>query len=217
MTGLKLRWAPLALAALLGLPLVSQAADHRETSRAKDDPAADIADVYAWHNTASGLLTVIVTYGGGGNDGHGDNPNTRTSALYDKDVLYTVHIDNTDDSVFTPNKNIYVRFGQNNIGEWGVKVEGLPGADGDIVGAVGTALTSGSKGKVQVGLYDDPFFFDLDGFKNTLNTGTLGFQSTRDSFAGKNVMAIVLQMDLTAAANGGTKLRVWADTGRKAS
>ncbi len=203
------RWAPLALAALVALPLAVRAADHRETQRAKDNPAADIADVYAWHVTADGLLTVILTYGGGADVA------TRTTPLYDKDVLYTIHIDNTDDTNYAPNKNIYIRFGQNNVGDWGVKVEGLPGSDADIIGAVGTTLTSGAKGKVATGLFDDPFFFDLQGFNDTVQTGTLSFDSNRDGFAGKNVMGIALQMDLAAASNGSTKLRIWADTGRK--
>ncbi|MBK8230888.1 MAG: DUF4331 family protein [Candidatus Eisenbacteria bacterium] len=208
------RLAPWAIAALVAAPLIAPpnqalAADHRETSRAQGDPAADIADVYAWHATGAGTLTAIVTYGGGA------DVDRRTSPLYDKDVLYTINIDNTDDSNFQPDEQILVRFGQNNIGEWGIQVVGLPGADATIVGPVGTTITSGTKGKVRVGLYDDPFFFDLTGFKNTLQTGTVDFDDARDGFAGKNVMAIVLEMDLAAATGGNNKVRVWATTGRK--
>lgn len=185
-------------------------ADHRETQATKDDPAADIADVYAWHNTAAGTLTLVVTYGGGA----APTP-TLTTPLYDDEVLYTVNLDTEGD--FAVDHEILVRFGQKSDGSWGVKVQDLPGSTGDVIGAVGETITAnaGSKGKVYAGLVDDPFFFDLEGFVTTLQTGTVSFQSTRDGFEGKNVMAIVLECDLTAARAGGDKLNVWASTGRK--
>ncbi|MCA9729372.1 MAG: DUF4331 family protein, partial [Candidatus Eisenbacteria bacterium] len=68
---------------------------------------------------------------------------------------------------------------------------------------------------VFAGWRDDPFFFDLAGYQMTLQTGDLSFDSTRDSFAGLNVTAIVVEMDLSAALGSGSKINLWATTGRK--
>ena len=46
-------------------------------------------------------------------------------------------------------------------------------------------------------------------------TGTLAFDSTRDSFKGTNTNTIVLEMPMSAALGAGTKLKVWATTAKK--
>ena len=60
-------------------------------------------------------------------------------------------------------------------------------------------IRSKGRGRVRCGLFDDPFFFDLNGFNN-------GFQFTGDDFfAGLNVSAIVIEMatDSLIAVKGG--------------
>ena len=59
-------------------------------------------------------------------------------------------------------------------------------------------------------------FFDLDGFRATLATGTLSFVNSRDSFAGTNLTAVVLEMPLSAATLAGSapNLRIWAASAR---
>jgi hypothetical protein len=55
-------------------------------------------------------------------------------------------------------------------------------------GTTGANIASSSGGMLTAGTYDDPFFFDLDGFQNGLSfTGD-------DFFAGLNVSAIVLEV-----------------------
>jgi len=189
--------------AIIGV--VAFAADHSEAPATRADNAADIADVYAWHE--GNKLITVVTYAG-------LQATTATqSASYDEDVLYTVHIDNNADNI--ADSNVYVRFGKNNAGEWGVKVENLPGTSEAVMGAVETKLDAGNGLSVYTGLRDDPFFFDLEGFNQTLETGTVSFDPTRDSVAGLNISSIVLEMDLAAATNGSDSLAVWASTGRK--
>jgi hypothetical protein len=90
----------------------------------------------------------------------------------------------------------------------------LPGAPGPVTGRVNKKITVADNVRVFGGLRDDPFFFDLEGFRNTLMTGTLSFDSNRDTFAGLNVTAIAMEMDLTAALNGGSSLNGWATTSR---
>ncbi|MEO0600567.1 MAG: DUF4331 family protein [Myxococcota bacterium] len=178
------------------------AADHTEAPGAAADPAADIADFYAWVD--GGRLTSVITFAGltaaGG------------APTYDADVLYTIHVDNDGDNV--SDVDVLVRFGQNAAGDWGVQASGLPGASGPLEGAVETTLT-GESFELYAGLRDDPFFFDLAGYSDTLSTGTLSFDSTRDSFAGTNVTAIVLEGPADAWLDGGTSLNVWTTTARK--
>jgi Domain of unknown function (DUF4331) len=197
--------SPWVLAAIAAATLPAFAADHNEAPGTLADHSADIDDVYAWHD--GDTIVAIVTFGGPGGDPAAD------PGAYDADLLYQLHLDNDGD--FTSDLDVSVRFGQNPSGDWGVQVEGLPGASGTLVGPVDTAIDAGSGRQVQAGTFDDPFFFDLTGFKDTLTTGTLAFDNSRDSFAGKNVRAIVLEMDAATATGAGTLVRLWATTGRK--
>ncbi|MEE2828949.1 MAG: DUF4331 family protein [Myxococcota bacterium] len=192
--------AALGLALLTGLN--AQAADHAEAPASAADPAADIADLYAWH-TDSGTLVTSLTFAGLGAPGD--------AAVYDEDVLYGIHIDNDGDN--ESDIDIWARFGQDSQGNWGVQVSGLPGAGAPVSSAVET-VTSVAGGSLFAGLRDDPFFFDLAGFNETVSTGDVSFDSTRDSLAGTNVTAIVLEMDLGAVVVDGNNLRLWATSGR---
>jgi hypothetical protein len=194
-------WAVLALG--LGGPAV--AADHNEADGTKADDISDIDDVYAWH-TGDGKVVVAVTFGGPGAEGG------RVLAPYDDQVIYGVHLDTTGDGV--AEHDVWVRFGQNGAGDWGVQFTGIPGANATVEGAVQTTLAGGGIGLNAVaGVYDDPFFFDFQGLLDTLGTGTVMFQSNRDSFAGMNVNAFVFELD--AAAVGATSFKLWATSGRK--
>lgn len=197
------RWVGLAASiACLAVTPFAFAADHNEAPGTSADPAADLADVYAWHT--GNKVVAAVTFAG--------ITASETGPVYDEDVLYTVHVDNDGD--FEPDHDIYVRFGQNDDGEWGVQVENLPGSQ-TISGPVNTNLSAGGGRLVFAGWREDPFFFDLDGFRATLDSGTLSFNNERDFFEGRNVTAIVLEMDLAAAQGSGSTLNVWATTGRK--
>ena len=170
-----------------------------------DTASADIADLYAWHQGTgeNRSLVIIMTYGGPIAPGAGIS--------FDPNVLYTVHIDNTGNN--QPDQSIYVRFGQNLAGDWGVQVINLPGAAGPVTGAANSTLENGAT-KIFTGLRDDPFFFDLGGFTDTLTTGTLSFDPTRDFFAGSNVSAIALEMPLQSALGVGNSLSIWATTSK---
>lgn len=232
----------IAIMAAASLTLGSQevtAADHSDADGATADPAADIADFYAWH-TDSGTIVAVITFAS--NQGPG------VEALYDRDILYTVHVDNTAllanaatpaDPLTSTNDNqsdinINIRFGQNAEEAWGVQVESLPGSDDTFHGLVGEELDGGGGTRAQAGTYDDPFFFDAMGFGTTLaniadadNANDLaGFSSladfpnsitpAADALAGTNVHAIVVEFDAPAALaeNEDGILQVWATTSR---
>jgi len=208
--GRERRGAPTAgmlLAALwlAAAPAAVYAADHADAPGTKADHAADVADVFAWHDTAARRLVTAVTFDGL------RPPVPGQRGTFDEDALYTIHFDRNGDQ--QPDADIDIRFARAGNGTRLVIVQGLPGAAPVLVGPVEQVLRRGSA-RVFAGLRDDPFFFDLEGFRQTLMTGTLSFNHDRDSFAGTNLTAIVLEMDLDAALAGGTSLDLWATTGR---
>lgn len=184
-----------------------RSADHLDppsrTDPASDstpDRAADIADVYAW--AAGGNMNIAVTFAG--------PAPVSQPATYDRDVLYRVFISN-DGNPLNTEITVQVRFGPGAGNTFGVQATGIPGS-GTITGPVETDLTSGGT-KFRAGLFDDPFFFDLQGFRETRDTGTLSFDASRDFFANSNVTAFVMQIPL-ADINATGAITVWADTSR---
>lgn len=195
-----------ALSLFVLAPLNTQAADHTDPPAVANNTAADITDFYAYHRGtgANQTLVLVMTFAGL------QAPVPDQTGTYDPDVLYAFHIDNTG----TDNKadlTIYARFGKNRNDEWGVQIINLPGEAGPLVGPVEQTI-QGTNSKAFVGLRDDPFFFDLTGYAQTLATNALSFDPTRDSFAGTNVTAIVLEIPMAAALGGGSSLKVWGST-----
>ncbi len=174
------------------------AADHIDSPNAAADSAADISDFYAWADADT--TTVIVAFAGLAEAG--------SEATYDRGVLYGIHFDQDGDGI--SDHDIWVRFGQDVDGNWGVQASGLGGDP--LVGPVGEAVAEGSA-QVWAGPRDDPFFFDLEGFQGTLESGTLMFDSTRDFFAGLNVTAIAIEVP-TSVVSGGGAFTTWATTRR---
>ncbi len=192
----------------LPCPQSVDAADHN------DPPAiagggSDIADLFAWHDSANDTMTVIVTFSGGSAPGALPDP--------DAGVLYSVHIDNDGDAT-TDEHTIDFQFGQNGAGDWGIQAAGVPGAGGDIVGPVGEDNADGAA-HVWTGAADDPFFFDLAGFTEVATDLALGnnpsvgsFDNTRDSLAGANARGVVLEFPLSAVQNDPNPVNVWVST-----
>jgi len=198
--------SPVAKVFAIGLAIAAtsvKAADHLDPGGMDSDAATDLTDFYAWHTDDT--FVAVITFAGLVAAG--------TDPVFDDGVLYTVHIDRDGDGV--SELDIHTRFGTNEDDEWGVQVESLPGAEGLVVGPVGEVLESGERVRVFAGPREDPFFFDFDGYGNTLATETVAFDPTNDTFAGTNVTAIVLEMDLAEAADGSDNLQVWASTARK--
>lgn len=193
---------------LAGTP--NRAADHFDPP-GRTDPAvdsnpdlpADIADVYAWH--ASGMLNLSITFAG---------PNVNTApAFYDRNVLYKLHISTSapDD---TAEITIRVRFGPGTRpNEFGVRFEGVPGVTGTIEGPVETTLSKDGV-LARAGLFDDPFTFDLQGFREIRPSGQIRFNNTRDFFHLQNDTAFVLSIPQNRIGSGTGVIRVWANTGR---
>jgi hypothetical protein len=194
----------LALTCLAGPTSSLRAADHMDAPAGVVDPATDLGDLYAWE-TDEGTLVIVLTYAAGIPPG-GD-------IVVDPDVLYSIHFDRILDD---PEELIIrVRFGQNpQTEQWGVQIRHLPGAGTDLVGPLGETLQGPGLARAYVDIADDPFFADLDGYESTLASSSFQFDSAQDSFAGGNVMAIVLEMDRDLVFTGNDTLQIWATAGR---
>jgi len=197
-----------ATAAFLAIDRGVVAADHLDPPGRSDpavdpspDAAADLADIYAFHDANN--LVIAVTFGG-------PSP-TNLPAYYDRDVLYTLHISN-DDVPITSEHKIEFRFGQSGGGS-GVRITGIPGSTGPIEGPVETNLVQGAI-VARAGLFDDPFFFDSAGLRLTRQTGAIMFRNDRCFFCAQNVTAVVLQFPRAAVENGNNEIRIWSDTAR---
>lgn len=223
-----------AAAAALAASAVVMSADHAESPGADADPAADLADVFIFPSPeSSGKTVAAITFGGRA------APRSRIDgSLYcDPAVLYTLHIDRADaagnfDNV--PDVEVLARFGRDPGGACGIQLENVPGAGGTYSGPVETVFTSPGGMKGFAGLRNDPFFFDAEGYAALVasfagpgQSGDLvgafrlgGSTPRRDSFASRNISAIVFEMsnDALAPAVGGVrpKVRVWSTTGRLA-
>ena len=190
------------IAACLLVATPAMAADHADAPGTQADPAADIADLYAWYEGDD--VRLALTFNGLMPAG--------STASYDRDVLYQFHIDSNMDNV--ADQSIEVRFGQDADGIWGVQALNMPGTDEPVSGEVGDTISEDGT-RLWAGLREDPFFFDLTGFEETLETGDLSIMSTRDTFAGTNVMAIVVEFDREdVSSTEGGAIAVWATTSR---
>ncbi len=211
----------IACLAMLTQAGVAMAADHTESPAATADRAADIADLFVFDPAdTSGRLVVVLTYGGDSSF----NPLAGDQDFYcDRDVLYSVHLDDTANNgadayaSATPDVTMNIRMASSGNGSCNVRFENVPGAGNRFEGRVGngTDIIQSSSGlNGFVGTADDPFFFDFQGFVDTLNTGALAFDNTRDAFAGRNLSAIAFEIDESAIGSSGTEYRVWATSAR---
>ena len=204
-----------ALALALGVALLApeqpgRSADHNEPTVRTDatvdptpDRAADIADQYLFEDDDRTIM--IVTFAG---------PNaTSLPATYDPDVLYTFYVSNappnTDSEII-----IQARFGKDSAGNTGIQVLGIPGTGEE--GVVGPVETNIQKDGVIVraGLFDDPFFFDSQGLRESRTMGVLRFDENRDGFGARNITCIVLSIPTSRLGGQGTVIDLWTQASR---
>jgi hypothetical protein len=175
------------------------AADHQEAPGTAAQVNADIGDYYAWHEGE--LMNLVLTFGTFAAPG--------SAGAYDPNLLYSFHFDTSNPADGLSDLDLHARFAQDDNGNWGLQVIGA--SDAPIAGPVETTTTSGDIA-IWAGLADDPFFFDLTGFQDTLSTGVLSFNPERDDVAGLNVTAIAIQLPINSILSGGGTLQTWATT-----
>ena len=186
----------------------TNAADHfdpplrvgTDTSTAGLDIAADIADLYAFHDAANVYLAV----------GFGGPSATTLPAFYDPDVLYTINVSNAGSRTDTEFP-IEIRFGRDGVNP-GVEVRNLPG-NVIVQGAVERNLTTANGIVVRAGLFDDPFFFDPQGLRETRASGDLAFNNMRNRFGGLNSTFVIISIP-RLLIDRGQPLDVWTTSAR---
>lgn len=212
------------------------AADHAESPGADADPAGDLADVFVFISPENPRrMVAALTFGGR------PLPRSRIDTTFycDPRVIYVLNIGRANAAgVFTntPAVKVVARFGNSvTTGRCGLQLENVPGGGGTFVGPIESVISSTTGLRAFAGLRNDPFFFDAEGYNGmvaafaaapppggyVVNSFGLGSRPRRDSFANRNVSAIVFEMDLDTLApvSGGSrpKLQFWATTARRAN
>lgn len=170
------------------------AADHLDAPNVMGDGQADINDLFAFQSPTNPANTVLIMT---------VNPavGVFSPATFGTDVSYAFQIDNDGDAV--ADLSYEATFAP---AAGGSQAFTLTGPSGAVVGTTGATSTGADVVAATAGNFDDPFFFDLNGFND-------GFNFTGDDFfAGLDVSAIVLEVP--SSALGANNLGVWATTSR---
>ena len=237
------------VAAIGAGPLLVSGADHLDSPLVKIDARVDITDVYAWRTSASTTTLAV-------NVNPLTSPADTTGARFRQTALYEIKIDTNGDAVADIAYRIkfsgFTRFsdGTNNQIFTVKRAVGLAARRTEWTGAtVAVGRTSRYGGGTRIaavaggglafaGPRDDPFFFDLVGFKHlksrvlarrqdlgTINDTTncaladddasarlLSCFTGSDTFAGTNVSSIVLKLPNAKLGATGHTVGVWATT-----
>lgn len=214
-----------AMLALILTGGVLIAADHIDapavTGPGSSSPGNDITDIYAFQSPSDNSKMVLVL-----NTQGLLSPTASATASFPSNVLYEFNIDNTGDNVEDLVIQCLVQNGKMRV--YGPVAVGTPGLMSTIrtsgpvteasVTAYGAAPVIGSNTngiRVFAGPRDDPFFFDLVRFREILGGTQSGFRNPGvDSFAGTNVMAIVVEVPKTLLGTAAT-INVWGETKSK--
>lgn len=141
----------IAALGMLALAPSADAADHLDSPAAQASPAADITDVYAWvdgPNTINLIMNVIAT-------------------TFSDSVQYVLHVESGDAYGATGNEvNIICQFDASQTIEcWAGDEDYVKGDASDPVGLAG----QNGKFKVFAGARNDPFYFNISGFNETID------------------------------------------------
>ncbi len=172
----------LSLAFCLGLPAF--AADHLDSPAVAADPASDINDYYVFvnPNDADELIAVLTL-----------NPLATGASQFSDAVVYDFWFEGLGGGM----SSIQCTFSVDQ------RVNCTAPGNRSVAGPVGSMNVEGDF-RVQAGLFDDPFFFDLAAFNTTVATLTPAFTDPgTDFFAGLNTLAIVIGIDRAALAPNG--------------
>lgn len=187
-------------------PAGVQAADHLDAPTIAQHGDRDITDLYAF-STQSGNSSVFIL---NVNPGAGALPTSGTT--FGPGVRYRIKIDTNAD--LTPDVTYTFRFGQVSGGHQNYTL--WRNSKTIAQGRTGASTHINGGGMVTAGLYDDPFFFDLDAFKGAVlgngNGRTFCDGGTTDFFQGLNVSSMILRVPNAWVGGNGADIGVWATT-----
>lgn len=190
-------------ASLVVVAAGSQAADHLESPLVMKDGRTDINDVYAFKSPRDGYAVFVMTV----NPGAGAISGT----TFRPGAKYVFEVDNNGDARTDHRYQIAMGRvddnGQQRMRVW---------LDGERIGLgkTGETVRLGQNGRARAGLHDDPFFFDLQAFRDQVKgeggTRTFCDGDETNFFDGLNVSAIVLEVPIEDL--GGTDIGMWGRT-----
>jgi len=196
------------------------AADHIDTP-AVTGQASDITDLYVFRaQDPNNLVFVANTQGL-------LSPGSTAAAKFDENTVLEFNIDNNADNVedlviqckYDAASNSMQVYGPIAPSEKGTrsKLEGSVTASAIVTayGAGSPTIGTGGGIKVFAGPRDDPFFFDLNRYKGILAGTYTGFANPgTDTFAGTNVLSVVVEVPKTMLGSAST-INVWLETKKK--
>jgi Domain of unknown function (DUF4331) len=195
------------------------ASDHNDAPAVKNQ-TTDITDLYVFAgNDTNNLVFIANTQGLLA-------PAATGAASFDPDVLIQINIDNNGDHV--EDLVIQAIYSNGKMNFYGPIAPSMTGLQSKLEGPVtvsvpvtmygaATPSTATSATGIQVfaGPRDDPFFFDLNQYHAILAGTATSFNNPgTDSFAGTNVMSIVVEVPKTLLHSTGN-LNVWLTTKKK--
>lgn len=150
------KWGAAALAAFSG-GLAAQAASHSEapsiTSAALGDEFGDITDLYAWMSPDAQSLNLVL----------GWNPDSTAASRFGETLQWAFHVTSRADFTAASGRDVDIvcAFDEARRIDCRVGEERVVGEPGDPAGLV----SESGRLRVFAGLRNDPFFFNLAGFR----------------------------------------------------
>jgi hypothetical protein len=192
------------------------AADHIDAPAVTNKPT-DITDVYVFRGQNPDNMVFVANTQGL------LSPGATADAEFDENTMIEFNIDNTGDNV----EDLVIQCIAKN-GKMKVYGPAIPKVTGTIsylninklsvqtditkYGEDALAATGDNGVKAFAGPRDDPFFFDLVAFRNVISGAASSFNNPgNDTFAGTNVMAIVVEVPKSLLGSNGT-INVWAES-----
>jgi hypothetical protein len=149
----------LGIAALLVSQSSSHAADHIDAPAATASPMADIADVFAWMTADKSKVNLVMTI----------SPADDKSRHFSPSILYVFHVTAVPGFAVPPmagtETKVICKFASDTSAQCWVGATGF--VSGDPSNMAGLTNKDGSI-RVFAGRRSDPFFFNLQGFRNTV-------------------------------------------------
>lgn len=194
------------------------AADHIDAP-AVTNQSTDITDVYVFRGENPDNMVFVANTQGL------LSPAATAGAKFDENTMIEFNIDNNGDYVEDLVIQCIAKNGKMKVyGPVAPKATGTTSylnindftAQVDITPYGQPAIVAEQKGvKVFAGPRDDPFFFDLGRFKQIIAGTATSFNNPgTDSFAGTNVLGIVVEVPKSMLGGNGT-INVWAESKKK--
>lgn len=194
------------------------AADHIDSPTVTNQPS-DITDLYVFRGEDPGNLVFVANTQGL------LSPASTANAKFDENTMIEFNIDNNGDNVEDLVMQCIAKNGMMKVyGPFKPPVTGTTSylgvnnftAQVKITPYGQPAIISQQKGiKLFAGPRDDPFFFDLTRFREIIaGTATAFNNPGHDTFAGTNVMGLVLEVPKNILGGNGT-INVWAETKKR--